>query len=340
MIFLVSRKKTRTFLLGTMAGSLALSSPFAFHPISAEAKQQQLELAQLKYGDHHEAVVQLQKKLKVLNYYPGEVIPNYNALTEHAVRTFQNEHNLPDSGITDEVTMSVLETEVIDHHLNVIKNNAENIKNGEHSNHVKQVQKSLDYFGVYDGEIDGIAGPLTKKALDRIVSLKDLSINLNNYYPVVEVNDVQSQQNETTVTTTSSTVETVAQTNESAQNIEVNHSSVIETAKSYMGTPYVWGGASPSGFDCSGFIQYVFDLHDKPLPRTVSDIWNSTISVDQPSVGDLVFFETYKAGPSHLGIYIGDGYFIHAGLNNGVTTSHLSESYWDSRYLGAKRVGN
>jgi len=338
MMFLVSRKKSRTFLLGTMAGSLALSSPFAFHPISAEAKEHQLELQQLKYGDHHEAVVHLQKKLKLLNYYSGEVIPNYNVLTEHAVRSFQHDHNLPDHGVTDEVTMSILETEVIDYHLEVITNNAESITNGERSNKVKQIQKSLDYFGVYDGEIDGIAGPLTKKALDRIISLKDLSINLDNFYPVVEVNNVQSShQNEAA---TSNEVETVVQTNELNQNSAVNHSSVIETARSYMGTPYVWGGTSPSGFDCSGFIQYIFGSHGTHLPRTVSDIWNSTVSIDQPSVGDLVFFETYKAGPSHLGIYIGDGNFIHAGLNNGVTISNLSESYWNTRYLGAKRVGN
>src|SRR5699024_6955181 len=102
----------------------------------------------------------------------------------------------------------------------------------------------------------------------------------------------------------------------------------IQTARSLIGSPYSWGGTSPSGFDCSGFVQYVFQTHNKTVPRTVTYMWNFSQPIDNPSVGDLVFFETYKAGPSHMGIYIGDGKFIHARTSSGVVTSELKTNYW------------
>jgi len=117
-----------------------------------------------------------------------------------------------------------------------------------------------------------------------------------------------------------------------------NTSELIKTAKAHIGTSYVWGGTSPNGFDCSGYIQYVFNQFDVSLPRTVSDIWNMTKQVDQPSIGDFVFFETYKRGPSHMGIYLGNKQFIHVGVSTGVAISNLDNSYWNQRYLGAKRV--
>ncbi|MBM7554369.1 LysM peptidoglycan-binding domain-containing protein [Thalassobacillus pellis] len=112
-------------------------------------------------------------------------------------------------------------------------------------------------------------------------------------------------------------------------------SGIVSTAKSYIGVPYKWGGESPSGFDCSGFLQYIFAKHGVSIPRTVATIWNAGTSVSQPSVGDIVFYETYKAGPSHAGVYIGNGQFIHSG-SDGVTIANMNGNYWTSRYLGAK----
>lgn len=116
--------------------------------------------------------------------------------------------------------------------------------------------------------------------------------------------------------------------------------SVIATAKSFMGVPYVWGGTTPSGFDCSGFIQYVFARQGISLPRTAAEQYNSGIYVSKANLraGDLIFFTTYKPGPSHLGIYLGNGSFIHASSSKGVTISSLSNSYFEGRYIGAKRI--
>ncbi|HHW37571.1 MAG TPA: C40 family peptidase [Bacillales bacterium] len=112
----------------------------------------------------------------------------------------------------------------------------------------------------------------------------------------------------------------------------------IQHALNLIGTPYIWGGTTTNGFDCSGFLKYVFAKKGIDIPRTISEIWDYGIDVKKPSVGDLVFFETYKPGPSHAGIYLGGGQFIHSGSSKGVTISKLNQSYWSKRYLGSKRI--
>lgn len=117
-------------------------------------------------------------------------------------------------------------------------------------------------------------------------------------------------------------------------------SEVIATARSYIGVPYVWGGESPSGFDCSGFTQYVLKRNGITIPRVTSAQYVTGVSVSKSNlrVGDLVFFTTYKPGPSHVGFYIGGGKFIHASSSKGVTISGLDSSYYSDRYIGARRV--
>lgn len=116
-------------------------------------------------------------------------------------------------------------------------------------------------------------------------------------------------------------------------------SSLVDKALSLAGVPYVFGGSSRSGFDCSGYTQYVFKASGISLPRTSVSQFNvgSSVSRDQLQSGDLVFFTTYAAGASHVGIYIGGGNFVHAS-NSGVRTTSLSDSYYANRYVGARRV--
>lgn len=116
---------------------------------------------------------------------------------------------------------------------------------------------------------------------------------------------------------------------------------IIATAKKYIGVPYLWAGSTPSGFDCSGYVQYVFKAHGISLNRTAATQYQHGTSVSKSNLkpGDLVFFQnTYKAGISHVGIYIGDGKFIHASSSKGVTISNLSSSYYVSHYYGARRI--
>jgi len=116
-------------------------------------------------------------------------------------------------------------------------------------------------------------------------------------------------------------------------------STLINNALSLVGIPYVFGGTSRSGFDCSGYTQYVFKGSGISLPRTSDSQFNvgSSITRETLQAGDLVFFSTYNDGPSHVGIYIGGGNFVHAS-NTGVRTTNINEGYYDGRYRGARRV--
>ena len=115
---------------------------------------------------------------------------------------------------------------------------------------------------------------------------------------------------------------------------------IVADAKKYLGVPYVWGGTTPSGFDCSGLTFYVMRENGISIPRTSETQYTAGTYVSRSNLqpGDLVFFEnTYREGISHVGIYVGNGQFIHA-ASSGVIISNLSSSYYDSRYYGARRV--
>ncbi len=115
---------------------------------------------------------------------------------------------------------------------------------------------------------------------------------------------------------------------------------IVRVAYSMIGVPYVFGGTSPYGFDCSGFTQYVFGRAGVSIPRTadVQMDYGRYVSSDNLRIGDLVFFTTYEAGASHCGIYLGNGKFIHAGTSTGITVSDAFSGYWGARYYGACRI--
>lgn len=115
---------------------------------------------------------------------------------------------------------------------------------------------------------------------------------------------------------------------------------IVKTAQKYMGVPYVWGGDTPTGWDCSGFTQYVMRENGINILRTAAEQFSQGTPVDKANlqVGDMVFFTTYKPGASHVGFYMGDGKFIHASsAAKQVTINSLSETYYTERYIGARR---
>lgn len=116
-------------------------------------------------------------------------------------------------------------------------------------------------------------------------------------------------------------------------------SKVVDIAKSLIGVPYVWGGNTPSGFDCSGFIYYVENKAGKTMKRYSSaGYYDRSYYVSNPQPGDLVFFEnTYTSGISHMGIYIGNNQFMHADSSRGIAIANLSNSYYKQHFDSFKR---
>ena len=123
---------------------------------------------------------------------------------------------------------------------------------------------------------------------------------------------------------------------------ETKRAEILETAMSLIGTPYRFGGTTPNGFDCSGYVKYIMDQYGITLPRTSSAIYQAadTIPPEELEPGDLVFFRGYQAGPSHVGIYAGDNSFIHApSAGKTVSISQLDDpDYWGARFIGAAKV--
>lgn len=118
---------------------------------------------------------------------------------------------------------------------------------------------------------------------------------------------------------------------------------VVSTALGFRGAPYRNGGSDPSGFDCSGFVQYVFGQHGLALPREVRDQYRigDGIELDDVKPGDLLFFQTISRGPSHVGVAIGGDQFVHAPSSRGIVrVERFSASYWASRFVGARRIAN
>lgn len=122
-----------------------------------------------------------------------------------------------------------------------------------------------------------------------------------------------------------------------------NSDKLLSVARTHMGVPYVFGGQSASGFDCSGYTQYVYNKVGISIPRTTGSqaTVGEAVSKSNLKPGDLIFFKnTYKRGISHVGIYVGNNNFISATSSKGVDVVSLNNSYWGPKYATARRVEN
>jgi len=200
------------------------------------------------------------------------------------------------------------------------------LKQGMSGAAVYLIQQKLKDYDYYHGTIDGIFDAGTRAAV--IDFQMDASLETDG---IVGSKTLQVMMDDRMMTSIS----------RSRSDNRTGYG-IAAFAKQFIGIPYVWAGRSPQGFDCSGFIYYVFHEQGISVPRMADEqfqvgAWVSKQHDLQP--GDLVFFETYEPGPSHVGIYIGGGQFIHAssGADKVVITS-LSKPYYQARYLGARRL--
>jgi cell wall-associated NlpC family hydrolase len=285
----------------------------------------------LSYGKVGVSVEALQTKLKDGSFYHQAIDGIYGPLTLSAVRQFQAQSGLSITGTASPDTISKLFAfnkielqQEIKHQVTENKSYPL-LQVGDEGKTVVYLQKQLKNYGYYTSKVDGIYGKITYNAVLLFQRKNELKVDgkagKQTLSKLESGNIVKNHPSKVKVS-----------------QLGQAHSNAIKLAKQLVGTPYVWGGTTPQGFDCSGFLKYIFKQQGINIPRTVSEMWNYGKSIKKPSVGDLVFFETYKPGPSHAGIYIGDNRFIQAGSSNGVKISKMSNSYWSTRYLGAKRM--
>ncbi|MFZ3590890.1 peptidoglycan-binding protein [Bacillus sp. DJP31] len=313
----------------TVAAGIVLMSPEQTQASEAQplmSNQETFNTNQvLRYGYKGHSVTSLQLELKALQFYTGKVDGHFGPATQSAVKEFQFVHHIKVDGIAGPTTLNRLffSTDTITYQ----QFTSSKLLSGDKGEQVRQLQEKLSKLGYYVYSIDGSFGPLTKGAVTDYQN--KYGIPVDGVAGPATLKHLFSNQNVKGKTIVSKTVK-----KQSSYSVDT---SLIKHATQLVGVPYKWGGTSANGFDCSGFLQFVFSQKGFSIPRTVSDIWNSGVGVSKPSVGDLVFFQTYKKGPSHAGIYLGDGKFIHSG-SKGVTISQMNISYWEQRYLGSKRI--
>lgn len=205
------------------------------------------------------------------------------------------------------------------------------------ANHeVRTIQQALVRQG-YAVDVDGVFGPGTEQALRRFQARRGLTVDgvigPETFYALT------GQVLASGSVHVGNTAELNVAPTGSARSASATVRRLLGVAQRYMGTPYVFGGTTPSGFDCSGFTRYVFSEVGVSLPRMADAQYSMGTSVSQEKLrpGDLVFFTTYTPGVSHVGIYLGKRQFINAS-NDGVSVADLNSTYWAQRYIGAKRI--
>ena len=229
---------------------------------------------------------------------------------------------------------------------------------------VLTLQKKLYMIGYNITEFDGVYDKETEKAVsafqrDHKITVTGIVTNVTwralrkekdkkgRVLPAIKVKPAASK-NTTSKNTKSKKFDTNFDTNSPTTSAPFGKSfitgdqadAIISTARNFMGVPYVFGGTTPKGFDCSGLLQYVFKMNGVSIPRLADEQYKlgKSAKISQLTAGDLVFFTTYTSGVSHCGIYVGDRKFLHASSSKGVKIDSLDDDYWKKRFVGAKKV--
>jgi peptidoglycan DL-endopeptidase LytE len=301
---------------------LVLGSAFAVAMLASRAvADAALEDQVLSRGMSNSYVEQLQDILKNKGYYSSSVDGIYGPITHEAVRKFQREAGIQVDGIAGPQTFSKLNSGNSSASSSSNNSSSSNtvLRQGSRGQSVSSLQRQLTDLGYNTNGVDGIYGSNTARAVRDFQRSNNLSVDgIAGSQTFGALNDSPrsngssgSTKSSSSNNSSSSDSKKTSQTSSSSSSSSA--SAMISTAKNQIGTPYKWGGTTTSGFDCSGFLNYVFAQHGQSLPRTVSAIWDAGTSVSNPSPGDIVFFETYTSGPSHAGMYLGNNQYIHAG---------------------------
>lgn len=218
------------------------------------------------------------------------------------------------------------------------------LKKNSKGEDVIALQQKLYLIGYNITEIDGIFGNETERAVaafqhDNKISVTGIVTNVT-WRALQKAKPVKGRKLETADVKVNTLKEGNLVTFGKTFINKKQGLEIIETGKKYIGVPYVFGGTTPKGFDCSGFLQYVFKEHGFVIPRLADEQYQlgKYAKTSQLSAGDLVFFTTYTSGVSHCGFYVGDRKFLHASSSKGIRIDSLDSDYWSSRYYGARKI--
>ena len=255
-----------------------------------------------QYGDAGNEILGIQKKLIAAGYKARET-SEYDANTKWAVRLFQKDHGLTVDGILGAETYKKLMGKPLPAATNTVSKKKEiSEKDAKLLSHSDSNRESTAITSTVKHKKGKNAAPQGLTFKKKGKTYKGLDIG--------------------------------------HQPVSGNVKEVLTYANTFTGVPYKFGGTTPAGFDCSGYIRYVFQKIGFDMPRQADEQYTVGKKVEKNNLqpGDLVFFETYEPGISHSGIYIGDGQFISATSSSGVAVADLDDSYWGPRFRGAKRV--
>ena len=222
------------------------------------------------------------------------------------------------------------------------KQSMEKIETTKLTDEIHSKQQLINDLNVASAKQTGLVNSIPKEVLLTAQVLSRGQQNMSETQRLIAAEQVQAQL------TSQSKYQALLTSQLKSDNLQKNLSTpatlngqvgqLLSFAATFLGVPYTWGGTYPQ-FDCSSFVQYVYGHFGVTLKRVTWDQFDEgqSVSRDGLQVGDLVFFSTYQAGPSHVGIYIGDGIMIDSS-NCGVSFDSINSQYWSSRYYGARRV--
>lgn len=294
----------------------------------------------LRKGTRHNDVKVLQQRLKDLGFFHyKDTTTYYGNITEKAVKDFQRSKGLAVDGIFGPATFRALNSANKGSSSSKPSSPSRSgnlassrlLRMGTRGQDVKNLQEALNRLGYSCGKADGIFGRATYNAVVSYQRAKGLSADgIAGPQTINAINGSNKAPSKPKPTTPD---------RGGSRNIGAD---IVNTAKKYLGVPYIFGGSSTSGFDCSGFTQFVYRQFGISIPRTSTAQASAGTQISRANLqpGDLVIFsDTYKSGPSHTGIYLGGNQFIHSSSSGkGVIISSLGTAYYNSRFSYGRRV--